>query len=189
MAQYKYLAVLDFEATCWDGSDEHEIIEFPTVIVDIESGKVIDKLEQFVKPSKISKLSDFCKQLTSIKQEQVDSGISLQEALDTHYRFIQKYTPSILVTCGDWDLKTMLPKDAMHNKINVPNYYNKWINIKIPFHMRYFVKKLSMTIMLAHLNLKLMGTHHRGIDDCQNIAQIAIKMLADGWNPEITGKN
>lgn len=189
MSAFKYLIVLDFEATCWEDSNEHEIIEFPSVVIDIESGTIVDKIEQFVKPTKNLQLSEFCKKLTSIKQSDVNAGISISNALEAHYRFIQKYNNSVLVTCGDWDLQKMLPMDANHNKLDVQNYYNKWINIKVPFVQNYGVRKPSMPLMLEHLKLQLDGTHHRGIDDCMNIAKIAIKMLSDGWQPEITGKN
>ena len=54
-SEYEYLIVLDFEATCWDNNnsekkDTHEIIEFPSVVVDINQKKIVDKIEQFVKP-------------------------------------------------------------------------------------------------------------------------------------------
>lgn len=181
--RYNYLAVLDFEATCWAGSDEHEIIEFPTVIVDIEKREIIDKFEQFVKPKHNIILSDFCKNLTTITQEQVNNGIPLKEAIEKHQKFMQKYPKSILVTCGDWDLKTMLPKDAKFNNIIIHNpFYKNWINIKNYFYNFYRgYKKKGMLEMLKWLRLDLVGVHHRGIDDSINTARIAIEMLKHGW--------
>ncbi len=180
-----YLAVLDFEATCWENSDEHEIIEYPTVIVDIKSLKIIDKFECFVKPSYDSELSEFCKKLTTITQEQVDSGVSLAQAIDMHTKFMSKYRNSVFVTCGDWDLKNMLPRDAKNNGISLPNMYSKWINIKRVFSDTLKTSKCpGMPGMLSKLGLKLKGTHHRGIDDCVNIAQIAIALIKLGANLE-----
>jgi ERI1 exoribonuclease 3 len=186
---YDYLIVLDFEATCWENSNDHEIIEFPSVVVDIKNKKIINKIEQFVKPSYNPKLSPFCKNLTSISQADVDGGISLQEAIIEHYNFMQKYPNSIIVTCGDWDLKTMLPQDASYNKIYVASCYKQWINLKVPFCKVYKLQKSpGMVGMLNMLKIKLEGTHHRGIDDCTNIAKIAIRMLEDGWIPAVTYK-
>ena len=96
----KYLAVLDFEATCFEDSDDHEIIEFPTVIIDIETKKVIDEFRVYIKPIKNSKLSDFCKNLTGITQEQVNSGISLEEAIKMHGKFMSQYQDSFFVICA-----------------------------------------------------------------------------------------
>jgi inhibitor of KinA sporulation pathway (predicted exonuclease) len=112
---FDYLAVLDFEATCWDNSNYHEIIEFPTVIVDVKTRKIVDRIEQFVRPT----VRPFCHKLTTITQAQVDGDVSLAEALKAH----EKYPNSIFVTCGDWDLKTMLPQDAARNKLKVPPLY------------------------------------------------------------------
>jgi len=35
--------------------------------------------------------------------------------------------------------------------------------------------------MLQYLNLPLDGRHHSGIDDCNNISKIFIKMWEDGY--------
>ena len=36
--------------------------------------------------------------------------------------------------------------------------------------------------MLGYLKLNLIGKHHSGIDDCVNIARIAIELLQDGMD-------
>ena len=194
--KYDYLIILDFEATCFDINDkhtkpDHEIIEFPSVVVDIKAGKIVDKIEQFVKPKKNIELSLFCKNLTSITQSQVDGGIPLRDALKFHHKFVSNYQNSILVFCGDWD-GFMLQKDAQFNNLDVPTFYKKWINIKIPFQKIYNLDKSycknigSMNGMLKYLNMEFEGTPHRGICDCSNLANICIKMLSDGWEPRVT---
>jgi ERI1 exoribonuclease 2 len=87
----EFLAVLDFEATCWEENNDHDIIEFPTVIVDIEKKEVIDEFRVFVMPKRKPILSDFCKKLTGITQDQVDNGISLVDALEQHEKFMNLY--------------------------------------------------------------------------------------------------
>jgi hypothetical protein len=37
------------------------------------------------------------------------------------------------LTCGDWDLKTMLPSQCRHFNLAYPNYFKKWINVKKVF--------------------------------------------------------
>lgn len=34
------------------------------------------------------------------------------------------------LTCGDWDLIKMLPKQCKHFNLSYPNYFRQWINIK-----------------------------------------------------------
>ena len=191
-APFETLIVLDFEATCWpEGhrkAKDHNIIEFPSVALSTQ-GEVLGEIEQFVKPVKCPIVSEFCTKLTTITQEQVDNGIPLREALNAHRQFTHQFPNSVLVTCGDWDLKTMLPQDTKLNKFEAPRYYRRWINLKEPFQKLYGVKgSASMKSMLSHLGLQLEGVHHRGIDDCRNIARIAAKMLADGWVPQVTGR-
>lgn len=36
----------------------------------------------------------------------------------------------LFVTCGDWDLKTMLPSQCALDNIPVPAYCKTWLNIK-----------------------------------------------------------
>jgi len=39
----------------------------------------------------------------------------------------------VLLTCGDWDIRTCLRKEANYKKIVLPIYLKKWINIKKVF--------------------------------------------------------
>jgi len=49
-------------------------------------------------------------------------------------------------------------------------------------------KSNGMASMLRALGLELVGTHHRGIDDCHNIARIALALAARGAAFRITAK-
>src|SRR5207247_1923350 len=127
-----YLCVLDFEATCWQDNNDHAIIEFPSVIIDVQKQMVVDSFRVFVKPSHDGSVSPFCHELTGITQAQVDAGMPLHHALDRHKRFVAPYQPKVLVvTCGDWDLREMLPRDARANKLRIAGYLTRWINIKV----------------------------------------------------------
>lgn len=191
--EFDYLVCLDFEATCDDKPMKdgkmypNEIIEFPSVVVCMKTLKIVDRIEQFVKPVKNTQLTKFCKDLTTITQEQVDGGISLEEALKAHQKFVSKYPNSVIVTCGDWDCNIALKNNCWNLWINYPNYYKRWINIKQPFENLYKVKgRSSMAGMTKYLGIKFVGTAHRGIDDSYNLAVVALRMLKDGWYPEIT---
>lgn len=186
MSQLKYLLVLDFEATCCDDNlfprNEMEIIEFPICVVDISKRKIIDEYHKFVKPTLHPILTDFCTNLTSIKQDTVDNGMLLSDVLLEVKDFIGKYPNSVFITCGDWDLKTMLPTQLKREKINWVDYifFSNWLNIKNEYKLCYGQKGKGMDDMLNEQKIPLVGHHHLGIDDSRNIAQIAIKMINDG---------
>ena len=48
-----HVCILDFEATCWSDNENHEIIEFPSILWKWESKNKftkIDSIQIFVKP-------------------------------------------------------------------------------------------------------------------------------------------
>ena len=179
-----YYLVLDFEATCDEKSTPkpQEIIEFPVLKVNATTMETEAIFHSYVQPTAHPKLTPFCTKLTGITQEMVDGKPSLLQVLNM---FDQWMTTENLrgdvnicfVTCGDWDLKTMLPGQCKHLEIDVPSYFNKWVNIKKIFSNITSTKAISMVSMLNHLKLKQDGRHHSGIDDSKNIAKI-LKELA-----------
>eukprot|EP00966_Prymnesium_polylepis_P016593 382855-Prymnesium_polylepis.1 len=83
---FPYLCVLDVEATCEEDvafhDYQHEIIEFPVVVLDLSNGGgVIGEFHSFVRPTVNSTLSAFCSHLTGITQELVDSAPTLPDVL------------------------------------------------------------------------------------------------------------
>jgi inhibitor of KinA sporulation pathway (predicted exonuclease) len=190
-SQPQYYVVLDFEATCLKEKvlRPREIIELPSVIVDVESRKVISKFQRYVKPVRHPKLSDFCTELTGITQKTVDNGCTIQEAVKDYNKWLSDNglfgSNFIIFTCGDWDLKEMYPLQCKISNMKLAHPFRKWINIKEPFCQVYFPngkgKSGGMVKMMDHLGLKLEGRHHSGIDDCWNTARILIRMIEDGF--------
>jgi ERI1 exoribonuclease 3 len=71
----------------------------------------------------------------------------------------------IFLTCGDWDLKSMLPAQTSYFNLTYPRYLKQWINVKkayATFKNRKSQPK-GMTCMLDELQLPLIGRHHSGI--------------------------
>lgn len=72
-----YLVVMDFECTCERGVGshyEHEIIEWPAVLVSTTDGTVVDEFHEYVQPSENRTLTEFCTELTGIEQGTVDAA-------------------------------------------------------------------------------------------------------------------
>ena len=97
-----YICILDFEATCWKENGNHEIIEFPSVMLkwtfdprkstNYEQKIIqVSKIQHYVKPSTYPVVSTFCNELTGITQEMVNHGIELRDALDLHSEWLSKF--------------------------------------------------------------------------------------------------
>ena len=188
-----FYLVLDFEATCDDKNppSPQEIIEFPVVMLNARTMRTDSVFHTYVKPTVYPQLTPFCIRLTGITQEMLIGQPTLAEALDKFddwYKTNGLLDPSVsstFVTCGDWDLKTMLPNQCRHFKIHRPGYFDKWINIKKLFETSTGVKAKGMTFMLKHFDLELEGRHHSGIDDSKNIARILTKLVRPANDPKL----
>ena len=86
LEKYQYLLVIDLEATCSKSKEitrrEMEIIEIGAVMVEAKSLEIVSEFQTFIKPVKNSLLTDFCKELTSITQKQVDDAPKYAEAIE-----------------------------------------------------------------------------------------------------------
>jgi inhibitor of KinA sporulation pathway (predicted exonuclease) len=186
-----YICVLDFEATCFEHNetprDKMEIIEFPSILYKVDSNtnsfEVIEEFHQYVKPTYRPILTKFCKDLTGIQQSTIDSANTIEFVYQDHINWIKKYVkPSdelIFATCGYWDLKTMLRNEVKNKNLVLNPIYKKYINVKDEYEYFFKRKTRSMSDMLTHLNIPLVGRLHSGIDDTRNIAKIVEKMIKD----------
>lgn len=194
--KYTHAIILDFEATCQEGAKPkpQEIIEFPSVLISLETKQVVDEFQSFVRPFHHPVLSEFCTNLTSITQDDVDNAELFPVVLEKHLAWLKSHglneNNALFVTCGDWDFNSGFTEQCAASEPMVevvPPIYRKWQNIKIPFcQYKGCNKAPGMSGMLRELDIPLIGHHHRGIDDCRNIANLYIKLLENGASPEQT---
>jgi len=219
--EFDFYIVLDFEATCCDTDRafatgkkpafprEHmEVIEFPSVLVDVrpmregKPPKIVDEYQAYVQPVLHPHLTEFCTKLTGITQETVDAGVSFRDAFRGHQKWLHGHgidlrkpgTQAAILTCGDWDLKTELPQQLLHElhlhgtKLPYPTLYRQWINVQRVFKARHRGFRGGMMRMLEHLQIPHTGRHHSGIDDCRNTAKILVRLLEQGSPVKLTGQ-
>lgn len=195
---FELAVVLDFEATCDKKAQPRpqEIIELPSVLVDLRTREPVAEFSSFVRPTHHPRLSRFCQKLTSITQADVDGADVFAVVFARHQDWLAQHgadeSSALIVTCGDWDLATMLPAQCRASDPpieRVPPIYTRWLNIKRLFsEVRGVDKAPGMAGMLRTLGLPLVGHHHRGIDDCRNIAALLRALLAAGGAVAPTGQ-
>ncbi len=195
---FTHAIILDFEATCAQGGQPRpqEIIELPSVLISLESLETVDEFQSFVRPQHHPVLTAFCTELTSITQADVDRADTFAEVFARHHAWLDGHglneKSALIVTCGDWDLATMLPAQC---PVAVPPIealrpiYTRWQNLKHPYCSVQGRKRApGMAGMLRDLGLRLVGHHHRGIDDCRNLAALYKVLLEKGASTEVSAE-
>lgn len=172
--------IFDLEATCEDRNInpywDNETIEIGAVKVN--NNKIIDSISIFIKPIENPILTDFCKNLTHISQEDVDNGISFVEALNIFVQWATSNGTEEAIYCswGYYD-KGQIKKDCLRHNIFSEFIDNRHISIKHQYSEVIYNTNnyYGVSKALRRENLSFDGTPHRGIDDAKNIAKIFLK--------------
>jgi inhibitor of KinA sporulation pathway (predicted exonuclease) len=168
--------IFDLEATCWEtrGSGQrNEIIEIGALKFN-EVGEKIDEFCAFVYPKLNPILSPFCKQLTHIKQSDIDSALPFPEVLSGFQEWIGE--DYLLCSWGLYDRNQLKADCKLHE---LPGTWaERHISLKHQHpEVRGIGKRMGMARALELEGFQLEGTHHRGIDDARNISKIFLKYL------------
>jgi len=170
--------IVDLEATCWEGCRpaEMEIIEIGAVLLSGIHLQPVWDYEQFVHPLENPKLTEFCRELTGIKQNQIDQAPDFPEAFSNFLKMIGP-EPFKLCSWGEFDHELFLIECKRHS-ISMPDNTVDFINLKKLFSDIYDTKRsIGLRQAMRKLNMTFEGRHHRGIDDARNIARIAQQLL------------
>jgi inhibitor of KinA sporulation pathway (predicted exonuclease) len=172
--------VVDLEATCWadnGGRERMEIIEIGAVEMLSADGEPAREFSRFVRPVVDATLSDFCRELTSIGQRDVDGAEDFVSVFADFVEWIGEAPPFVLCSWGGYDLNQFRVDCARHH-LALPAAFERHVNLKKHFASLLGLRKeLGMERALAKAGLPLVGTHHRGIDDARNIARLAKLVL------------
>ncbi|EHB13210.1 Exonuclease domain-containing protein 1, partial [Heterocephalus glaber] len=206
---YDYLIVIDFESTCWNDGKHHnnqEIIEFPAVLLNTSTGEIESEFHAYVQPQEHPVLSEFCMELTGIKQAQIDEGVPLKICLSQFCKWIHKiqqekkivFTPGVsdpstsevklcaFVTWSDWDLGVCLEYECKRKQLLKPVFLNSWIDLRATYKLFYRRKPKGLSGALQEVGIEFSGREHSGLDDSRNTALLAWKMIRDGCLMKIT---
>jgi 3'-5' exoribonuclease 1 len=182
LTKYQHILVVDLEATCCDLQSiprhQMETIEIGAVMVSIESLAIVDEFQTFIKPLRHPLLTEFCLQLTSITQSQVDTAPTFPDAIKLWQPWLSKFDKTIFASWGDYDRK-QLQQDSKHHCIDLPYpVSSNHINLKELFSTTQGLnKRYGMAGALNLTQIELTGTHHRGIDDARNISKLLSYIL------------
>ncbi len=182
--------VIDLECTCWTQEDPeksfHETIEIGAVLLD-DKLQIKAEFQSFVRPLYNRKLSEYCKDLTTITQEQVDNAPSFEDALRLFKGWLHVHTKepifnTTLVSWGNFD-RSQLEEDCDRNNCRYLIFHQHY-NLKEGFSKfkNKPKKKFGLAKAARLCGVHFEGTHHRALDD----TKVATKIFQLIWmNPLI----
>ncbi|VVP37257.1 hypothetical protein PS893_04668 [Pseudomonas fluorescens] len=189
LAPYRYLYCVDLEANCDEVGesepsrplavvpDQMETIEIGLVVIDLETLEVVDEFQRFVRPQINPVLTDFCKQLTSIQQADVEgAGTYVEVGLELG-AFIARYADAAWASWGDYGVR-QLERDAGFAACPSLLAGLQHFNVRKWHKGLYDDQPKSLKQTVESLGLVWQGIYHRGIDDARNMASIVKEMLS-----------
>lgn len=178
--------IVDVEATCCEQGefprDEMEIIEIGAVAVDAATGAVESEFQAFVRPVRNPVLTEFCRHLTGITQEQVDAAEDFPTVIQRFGEWLAGIGDYDFCSWGFYD-KHQFEQDSAFHGVAYP-FAGPHRNLKLEFAAATgATKKLGVGWALRRLGLEFEGSPHRGIDDARNIARIYRELVTRRANP------
>jgi len=174
--------IFDLEASCWLGRPPHglnEVIEIGAVKVN-DYNEVVSIFSKFIKPTVNPILSDFCKRLTSISQEDVDKTRTFPFIIQDFMDWIGIEEDFVLISWGKYD-KQQLIQDCELHKLET-EWLEYHFNLKPAYRALKDLKDepgLKKAVKLE--GFEFTGIHHRAISDAENTAKIFIKYFKE-WS-------
>jgi len=96
MNNFDFAIVLDFEATCFGPNEKPpvgwkpEILEFPAVLVQLETGEILDEFHHFISPTENGELSPFCRKFLHLADRDLTGESDLENVLEKFILWIRK---------------------------------------------------------------------------------------------------
>lgn len=181
-----YYLIIDVEANCLAKDSltikDMEMIEIGAVMICAKTLEKVDQFNTLIKPIKYPELSPFCIELTSITQAEVDIAPTYPDAINAFSNWLDNFDNYLFCSWGAYDKNQFEQDCAFHNvpyPIPAPH-----LNIKKQFSKSQRVRKRQgMTGALKLAGISIEGTHHRGIDDANNMVKLMPYVLERAYIP------
>lgn len=164
------IVVIDVEATCWKKgmfNKQKETIEIGAL--ELKSDRTF---QTFVKPVRHPKLSTFCKELTNIRQEDVEGAPLFPQAM---YNFLAWAEPIDQVVIASWSHYDVWQLDLDLENHNLPKLSLPYLDIK-KLSTRMIGGK-SFTESALHFGIEIGAGRHRALSDARAAAAILEQLI------------
>lgn len=146
-----------------------------------ENGNLSDKTyNDFVKPRFWPRLADEGYAITGIRQEDVDKGINLEEAIK-HLQEMAPERDTWIVAWGDADRK-VLGSVCEKYGLEYPFVWENYVDLAEDYKaFRSLERRASLKRAIEENAIEQIGILHSALDDAINAAQVMAKMMTEGW--------
>ncbi len=175
--------IYDLEATCWENPPPgfiQETIEIGAYRVN-QFGEVRGKFNRFVRPVVHPTLSPFCRNLTTINQEDVNRAKTFPDVIEEFQQWAYIHEDEyVLCSWGNFDRRLFAADCRLHRLDD--DWTEKHANLKEQYRIKKRMKKgVGMRKAIEMEDIEFTGTHHRGISDAENLTKLFLKYLGS-WN-------
>ena len=175
--------IFDLEATCWENGLEgrtQEIIEIGAVLLN-EERELIGRYDRFIRPTVHPLLSDFCRQLTSISQLDVNRADLFPEVVEDFMEWFGYHDDEEYLLCswGHFDRRALERDCKLHGLES--EWTDRHISLKHQYQeIRRLPKGPGLKSTVEREGFEFEGTHHRADSDAENLAKVFLKYY-DVW--------
>lgn len=176
--------VVDVEATCWPDHvpdlrsrqrEISEIIEIGAVRLEGPDLHVTGEYQAFVQPIQHPDLSAFCRELTSIRQSDVQDAPTFGAAWRAFVTWIGDPAAVVMASWSAYDQHLFRRQCAEHGLPDQPTWEH--IDLKDEFGRWVFGqdgerRRFRLSQALDRCEIEVAGTAHRAIDDARNTAKL-----------------
>ena len=175
--------IYDLEATCWETQPlgfVQETIEIGAFKIN-HFGEIRGKFNRFVKPTVHPTLSPFCKDLTSITQEDINKARFFPEVIEEFWDWARIGEEDyVLCSWGSFDKKQFVSDSKLHRLEH--EWAEKHVNLKEQYStMKRLRRSLGLKKAVENEGMIFTGQHHRGISDAENLTKVFLKYLGN-WS-------
>ncbi|MEM8909880.1 MAG: 3'-5' exonuclease, partial [Bacteroidota bacterium] len=110
--------IFDLEATCWENNYQDRVQE----IIEIGAyrltafGEITGEYNRFVKPLLHPDLSIYCRELTSITQEEIDRAMSFKQVIEEFQDWAAIFEEEyLLCSWGNFDRRQLVSDCKLHD--------------------------------------------------------------------------
>jgi len=174
--------VFDLETTCWDGNpptDIREVIEIGAFKMNVY-GEVVEEFSAFVKPTYYPNLSPYCKNLTSITQEQINRAQYFPQVMGQFVDWVEDSTNDVfLCAWGKMD-KKILQDECYEHSIEFDSLEN-YLDLKKQYHtIKRSKREYGFHNSLKKEGIEFEGEPHRAKFDAYNLTKLFARYV-DQW--------